>query len=65
MASKDRPPKDRAQQVLDTLGDDTSYGDIVRALAFDRLIERGLRDADAGHLLDQATLRERVRAWWS
>jgi predicted transcriptional regulator len=47
------------------LPDDSSYDEILRELAFARMVARGLADADQGRTIDSEELRERVRQWRS
>ncbi|MDA8019405.1 MAG: hypothetical protein MPN21_18340 [Thermoanaerobaculia bacterium] len=42
---------------------DASLDDILRALGFHRVIERGLADAAAGRLMSQETFRRKLRRW--
>ena len=39
-------------EILEGLPDDSSYDEIVQELVFNRMVERGLADADAGLAVD-------------
>lgn len=39
--------KQRMIQILEQQPDDSSYDELLRELAFERMIERGVADADA------------------
>ena len=45
--------------------DDDDYDEIVRELAFVRMVDRGLADAEEGRTIDTEALRQRVRQWRS
>ncbi len=36
-------PKQEAKKIIDSLPEDTSYDEILKELAFDRMIQRGLK----------------------
>lgn len=55
--------KEEVQQVLDNLPDDSSYDEIVHELAFERMIERGLTDADAGRMISNDEMKQRIASW--
>ncbi len=52
-------------RLVRALPDDTSYDEILRELAFVRMVDRGLADADGGRKIKTQKLRERVRQWRS
>jgi len=55
--------KEEVQQVLDNLPDDSSYEEIVHELAFEQMIERGLADADAGRMISNDEMKQRIASW--
>lgn len=55
--------KQRALQVVDELPEDSSYEDIPRELAFERMIERGLADAKAGRTISSEEMKRRIESW--
>ena len=55
--------KEEVQQVLDGLPDDSSFEEIVHELAFERMIERGLADADAGRTISSEEMKQRIASW--
>jgi len=38
--------KERISELIDRQPDDSTYDDIVRELAFDLMVQRGLKDSD-------------------
>ncbi|MFA7330665.1 MAG: hypothetical protein WC326_06265 [Candidatus Delongbacteria bacterium] len=55
--------KERLTALIQAQPDDASFEQILRELAFARLVERGLEDARAGRFVSHAVLAERVRRW--
>lgn len=55
--------KARVASIVEDQPDDSSYDEILRELAFHRMILKGLVDVREGHLVDDADLRRRVRRW--
>jgi len=49
--------------VIDAQGDDSSYDDLLRELAFYRLVERGLKDLDEDRTMTTRELRRQVKSW--
>ena len=59
----DRTAKELMLAILKDQPDDSSYDEILRQLAFQRLVDRGLADAGRGETLDTGELRRRIRSW--
>ncbi|MBK9326027.1 MAG: hypothetical protein KBF24_09740 [Thiobacillaceae bacterium] len=51
------------REVIEAQPDDASYEEIMRELAFERMVERGLADARAGRSVDHEEALRRIRAW--
>jgi predicted transcriptional regulator len=43
--------------------EDSSFDEILRELAFARMIERGLEDSRADRTIDDEEMRHRIRTW--
>ena len=43
--------------------EDSSYGEIIKELIFDHMIERGLEDSKNGKTISTDQLRERIKTW--
>ncbi len=43
--------------------DDSSYDEILRELAFARMVQRGLDDADAGRTLSDDDMKRKMDSW--
>ncbi|MEM7586387.1 MAG: hypothetical protein AAF560_23550 [Acidobacteriota bacterium] len=63
MPSQDKPAKERILSLVRELPDNTSYDEVLRELAFVRMVDRGLADAEHHRDVDSAELKERMRAW--
>ena len=55
--------KQRALEIVQDLPEDSSYEDILRELAFERMIERGLADAEAGRTISSEEMKRRIDSW--
>ena len=55
--------KDRMIQTIQELPADSSYEEILRELAFARMVERGLADADAGRTISHEEMGRRIASW--
>ncbi len=55
--------KEEAIRIVAELPDDISFDDIVRELAFARMIECGLEDSDAGRVISDEELGRRIESW--
>ena len=55
--------KSRIESIVQDQPDDSSYDEILRELAFDRMIQRGLADLAAGRTLGDLEIRRRLRMW--
>ncbi|MFA6956278.1 MAG: hypothetical protein WC538_10440 [Thermoanaerobaculia bacterium] len=63
--SKTPPPtaKERIAKIIDRLPDDSSFDEILQEIAFVRMIDRGLRDADAGRVVSHEEVVRDARSW--
>ena len=55
--------KERMLEVLEEQPEDSSYDELLRELAFARMIERGLADSDAGRTISSEEVEERIASW--
>lgn len=63
MSSEETTAKNQILDLVREMSDDDSFDEILRELAFIRMVERGLADADRQRLVDATILRERIRSW--
>ncbi|TKB76818.1 MAG: hypothetical protein E8D45_05580 [Nitrospira sp.] len=57
--------KEQIAKILQDQPDDSSYDEILRELAFARMVERGLADADAGRMVSHEEMGHRIKTWRS
>ena len=55
--------KERIKKIVDAQPDDSSYDEILRELAFARIIQRGLDDSRAGRTISHEEMGRRIRTW--
>ena len=56
-------PKEQMIRLLRDQPDDSSYDELLRELAFARMIDRGLADSDAGRTVDHEELKRTIDTW--
>jgi len=55
--------KERMTAVIQAQPEDSSYEEIIRELAFERMVERGLEDSRQGKVLSNADMERRIQEW--
>ncbi len=55
--------KEKITQVVLSQPEDASYEEIMRELAFERMIDRGLEDVRAGRVISNDEMADRIRTW--
>ena len=55
--------KDVMVDIITQQPEDSSYDEILRELAYARMVQRGLADSDDGRTLSDAEVRERIESW--
>jgi len=43
--------------------DDSSFEEILKELAFSRMVDRGLADSEAGRVISHEEMSRRIQAW--
>ncbi|MGD7035528.1 MAG: hypothetical protein CVV06_16130 [Gammaproteobacteria bacterium HGW-Gammaproteobacteria-10] len=56
--------KEKIVEVIESQPDDASYDEIMRELAFERMIERGMEDSRLGRIIKDEELKARIHSWW-
>jgi predicted transcriptional regulator len=57
--------KERIRQVVRAQPEDATYEEILRELAFERMVERGLEDARNRRTVSNEEMLHRIRTWSS
>lgn len=55
--------KETMVEIISRQPDDTSYDEILRELAYARMVQRGLADVDAGRTLSSEEVRKEMKSW--
>ncbi len=55
--------KEQVSKIIHEQPDDSSYDEILRELAFARMVERGLKDSDAKRIISNTEMKHRIRTW--
>ena len=56
-------PKDELTKLIQDQPDDSSYDEILRELAFNLMVLRGLMDSDEGKTISNEEMGRRIRSW--
>ena len=56
-------PKDEAKKIIDSLPEDATYEEILRELAFDKMIQRGLDDVENEKVISNIEMKETIAKW--
>ena len=55
--------KERMTELIQALPEDSSYDEILRELAFEHMIARGMEDSREGRTISDDEMKHRIRAW--
>ena len=55
--------KETMSEIIARQPDDSSYDEILRELAFARMVERGLEDSDAGRTIADDDVKRKGDSW--
>ncbi len=55
--------KEQMAKIVQEQPDDSSYDEILRELAFARMIERGLVDSQEGRTIIDEEMSRRIKTW--
>ena len=55
--------KEAMVDIISRQPEDSSYDEILRELAYARMIQRGLADSEAGQTVSDADVRSRIESW--
>ncbi len=55
--------KEKITEVILSLPEDASYDDIMRELALERMVDRGMKDIRAGRIISNDEMAGRIRSW--
>jgi hypothetical protein len=52
-----------AKNIIDSLPTDTSYDEIIKELAFNRMIEKGLEDSKNANTISNKEMELKIKKW--
>ena len=55
--------KEQITELVRKQPDDSSYDEIVRVLAFELMVQRGLQDSDEGRTIANDEMLHRIKTW--
>ena len=55
--------KEKMTEVIKSQPDDASYEEIMRELAFKRMVDRGLEDSRKGRVVTNEEIQHRIQTW--
>jgi len=55
--------KEMITKVVLSQPEDATYDEILRELAFSRMVDRGLEDVRSGRVISNSEMANRIRAW--
>lgn len=55
--------KEYMTKIIEEQPDDSSYEEILRELAFARMIEEGIADSKAGRVISDDEMKKRITSW--
>ncbi len=56
-------PKKQIAKIIKEQPEDSSYEEILRELAFGRMVDRGLADSKVGRTISNAEMKQRISKW--
>ena len=63
MGTKNPSVKDQMVRLIQEQPEDSSYDEILRELAFARMVERGLEDSKAGRAISHEEMKRVIESW--
>ncbi len=55
--------KETVQKILDDLPDDSSMDEIIRELAFKKMIQKGLQESKSEKIISETELHKEIQKW--
>jgi predicted transcriptional regulator len=57
--------REKIAEIVLAQPEDATYEEIVRELAFERMVERGMNDTRSGRVISDEEMSRRIRTWQS
>ena len=55
--------KEQIVELISRQPDDSSYDEIIRELAFELMVQRGLKDSEEGRTISNEEMHRRIKTW--
>ncbi len=55
--------KEKMKQIIEAQPEDSTYEEIMRELAFERMVECGLKDSRESNVISSDEMKHRIRSW--
>ena len=55
--------KQNAEKIIQSLPDDSSYDEILKELAFAKMIEQGLDDSENDKVISNEEMKQKILQW--
>lgn len=55
--------KDKMTEIIRSQPEDATYEEIMRELAFEKMVDRGLEDSRNGRVISNEDMERRIRTW--
>jgi len=55
--------KEKMIAIIKKQPEDSSFDEILRELAFEKMVERGLKDSDSGHIHSNEAVKQKIEKW--
>jgi predicted transcriptional regulator len=55
--------KDKMTEIIRSQPEDATYEEIMRELAFEKMVDRGLEDSRNGRVISNEDMERRIRKW--
>ncbi len=56
-------PKQLVKKIVDSLPEDTSYDEILKELACNKMIQKGLKDSKEDKVISNKEMKKRIQSW--
>ena len=55
--------KEKMSDIIHSQPDDASYEEIMRELAFELMVDRGMEDSRKGNTISNDEMKNKIRSW--
>lgn len=55
--------KEKMKEIIESLPEDATYEEILRELAFEKMIDKGLDDVRNNRMISHEEMRRRIKTW--